>query len=499
MASIFSTLKVDQENPHVQLRVAAVNNLSDLGLIKNWATKIPSLPLQYQHSAIDYNILRCASYPKLTDINFHNEVWQEWTARPSGARFYIFGAYWDNRRKNKPAVHLLVMVDRLSLPDIICQFWYNTKTGKTPIAVESTRKPSYTYIWNKKWGNYFDGVLQPYLLTCLLTSRKDPPLSVSLVDKSCDNATNNVFVVVGKERKQETTNNSELKFAVCVKGLNFYFEDVSVRLIEWLELLRAFGVDKVFAYDLAVHPNVTKVLRYYENQNFVHVLPLTLPGDRLNVKSLMNFYFKHKKIFKRQAELIPYNDCFYRHRHEYDYIVLLDIDEIIVPLQDNTWSDLLHRLTANGAKTSDSFHASNVYFFDDSIHSHGWEKDIPIYMHMMQHIWRAKNHTKPGSYVKSFYSTKSVLTLHNHMPVSCLDYQNGNRPCKANQINVDIAQLQHYRKDCDASITKICKTLYHKNLVIDDNLRRYLEPVVNKTNFTLKILGFMDEIDTTHD
>ena len=32
------------------------------------------------------------------------------------------------------------------------------------------------------------------------------------------------------------------------------------RLVEWFELLAALGADKIFLYNLEVHPNVTKVL-----------------------------------------------------------------------------------------------------------------------------------------------------------------------------------------------------------------------------------------------
>ena len=50
---------------------------------------------------------------------------------------------------------------------------------------------------------------------------------------------------------------------MCVKGLDFPADDMSVRIAEWLEVLSALGADKVFLYDLGVHPNVTKVLRHY--------------------------------------------------------------------------------------------------------------------------------------------------------------------------------------------------------------------------------------------
>lgn len=58
-------------------------------------------------------------------------------------------------------------------------------------------------------------------------------------------------------------------FAVCVKGLDFLHEDLSVRLIEWIELLNLLGADKVFFYELQVHPNISKVLKHYEQEGKV--------------------------------------------------------------------------------------------------------------------------------------------------------------------------------------------------------------------------------------
>ena len=49
------------------------------------------------------------------------------------------------------------------------------------------------------------------------------------------------------------------KFAVCVKGLDFPEEDLSVRLVEWIELLTTLGANKIFFYQLEIHPNVSKV------------------------------------------------------------------------------------------------------------------------------------------------------------------------------------------------------------------------------------------------
>ena len=47
-----------------------------------------------------------------------------------------------------------------------------------------------------------------------------------------------------------------------MKGLNFPEEDISGRLVEWIELLLVLGADMIFFYKFSVHENVEKVLQY---------------------------------------------------------------------------------------------------------------------------------------------------------------------------------------------------------------------------------------------
>jgi Glycosyltransferase family 92 len=99
------------------------------------------------------------------------------------------------------------------------------------------------------------------------THWKLTPVAVSVVENMCDTATNNLKVIYNK-LEAETKN----PFAVCVKGLDFPDEDISVRMIEWLEVLASLGANKIFLYELEVHPNVTKVLKYYEKRGLVSIL-----------------------------------------------------------------------------------------------------------------------------------------------------------------------------------------------------------------------------------
>lgn len=344
-------------------------------LIEEIAERIPSLPLadwsRNSKLAQKKSNDSCSRYPQIYDLEFNNIYWQ--TLRTSNGTFQFFGAFYDNRRLSKigPAVRIVGMIDRIE-PTVktYCQLWYEGE--REPRIIETLE---YKYIWYAKWGNYKQGIYQPYVIACRTPPRVSrPPSSVSLVEKRCDTASNNLRVIYNKpERKKD--------FAVCVKGLDFLHEDLSVRLVEWIELINLLGADKIFFYELQVHPNVTKVLQHYQRLGMAHVTPLTLPGGQPNAPAFQHMYLTKKTNHKRQNELIPYNDCLYKHMYEYEYIALLDVDEVIMPVKDATWGELMRRVLPKALKirneTRASYNVRNVYFLDDLLHSHGYFKDIP--------------------------------------------------------------------------------------------------------------------------
>lgn len=459
-------------------------------LIREIEQRLPSLPLAYWSKNNKYSGGQSKSksndscsnlkYPSIYDIEFNNVYWQ--TMRTSNGTFQFFGAFYDRRKLSRigPAIRIVGMIDRIE-PTVKthCQLWYDGE--REPRVVETLE---YKYIWYPKWGNYKQGIYQPYVIACKVPQShwlKGPPASVSMVEKPCDTPSNNLRVIYNKpERKKD--------FAVCVKGLDFLHEDLSVRLVEWIELITLLGADKIFFYQLQVHPNVTKVLDHYQKLGKVHVTPLTLPGGQPNVPAFQHMYLTKKTNHKRQNELIPYNDCLYKHMYEYEYIALLDVDEVIMPVKDATWQDLMKRVLNKAFKirneTRASYNVRNVYFLDDLLHSHGFFKDIPKYMHMLQHVYRSKNFTKPNQYIKCFHNPERVVTLHNHFPLACLG-----AGCTSYPIETEDAQLQHYRADCVKSLKKSCVE-YRENSVLDTTIWRYRDQLIDRVTRTLETLGF---------
>ena len=90
--------------------------------------------------------------------------------------------------------------------------------------------------------------------------------------------------------------------------------------------------------------------------------------------------------------------------YRYDYIAVEDWDEVIMPVNHTNWNDMMIYLKnisgiylnvlENKANfiCSDSnvtsWNFKNFYFMDEMLEPFGYEKDIPEYLHMMQHVYR---------------------------------------------------------------------------------------------------------------
>ena len=179
--------------------------------------------------------------------------------------------------------------------------------------------------------------------------------------------------------------------------------------------------------------------------------------------------------------------------YKYRYIIVKDIDEVIMPKGEHIlWKDLMEDIYEKSIKDKKderaSYNVRNVYFFDtvDKLGSEHHIKDIPAYMHMFQHVYRAKNYTKPRAYIKCFHNPERVLSVHNHFPLSCLG-----GGCSSYSINVNDAHLQHYRADCVKDLKNTCSS-YKNNTVLDDTILRHRRPVIQRVTDTLYNLGFFD-------
>lgn len=423
----------------------------------------------------------CAPYAELLQLQFHNTYWQVHRSEP--LTFYLFGAYYDNRTAvmNSAGVALVrilattnvIEIDHKDYPPSFCQLWYEEHSVPFIVPVREYRE-----IWYKAWADspelYF-----PKFVECALPAEVQHlvPKTVSLVASECARATNNLRVIY-----EPPVNQAQHGFAVCSTGLFNPYRDNSVRLVEWLELLRLLGAEHVTLPTFGIHPNATRVLRHYEAEGFV-----SAPGISLirGEPALPHFTYEAIKAWYSNHcvnELIPLNDCFYRNMYKYDYVVIVDVDEVIMPMgAHRNWAEVAQTAETdvradNCADGATSLCFRNVYFPaypERKPHSDA----PPHYMYMLQHVARVAEHLEPGLATKCFHSARYVTGVHNHYVMHWV------AGCGMRTVNETIGQLQHYREP------DIPETL--ENPVIDDVIWRYKQPLVEKTQAVLRQLGLL--------
>jgi hypothetical protein len=456
-------LQINVDPTESSLKNSSLNSLT-VSLVKENNGNIPDYYFSDKNKKTSSFNNTCAKFPDLLDLRFKNDLWQ--VQKTSNGTLLLFNAYWDERNGTK--IRIVGMYDVHPTDAFFCQFWY--PNSDKPVFVLS--EPPF-WMFYPKWGADNGYFIHPYLISCKAEMINGQlPTSVSLVERECDNASNNLKILRSQGEKNKN-------FVVCVKGLSFPYEDKTTRLAEWIEYLNILGAEKINFYEFKVHPNTKKLLEYYEEKGLIEVTPLSLVGDYSNQPYLQD-QFLHKKIIQRRLqEVIPYNDCLYKHLQEFKYVVLLDTDEVIVPAE-GTWVELIATLNNILGKKS-SYVARNVYFLDSHLHEHSWFEGIPKYMHMLQHVYRAKNYTKPGHYIKGFHDTDLVTALHNHFPYSCLG------GCKHKEIDLELAHLQHYRADCVKGVN--CDAM-KVNRVMDTRVWNFKDELIQRVERVLAALEF---------
>lgn len=289
------------------------------------------------------------------------------------------------------------------------------------------------------------------------------------------------------------------QFTLCIKGLDFD-EDISHKLVAFVELHRILGAQLFHFYVFNVHANVLKVLRLYERSNVVRWFALDLPGDLPNEKAARRRYFNEDIWTKRRMELIPYNHCFYENLHRTEFVVPIDIDEAIVPTRRNTWHELLmDERTKLGKSFKDfaSYSVRNAYFFPelqnksrtitDRPPAGGDEEHPPprrVPASAAEHPYyyldtmRTASISPEGDSVKSFVSTRRALTVHNHYALATLN------PSTRRAHHLDSNDvLKHHHRACDSR--HLDCDLLMEDVKIDESALRYARELETRMRIAL--------------
>lgn len=149
----------------------------------------------------------------------------------------------------------------------------------------------------------------------------------------------------------------------------------------------------------------------------------------------------------------------------------------MVPLEHDTYSDLLNAIEANTTvERISSLSFSNVFKFPAKTENTSWAK----HMYMLRNSLRSRKTSDRRNYGKSMTNTATVATVFNHFALHRLT------PNVTGTIYVPerLAIKLHYKLTCPIESRKECTKL-REDTVADHSIDRFAEELERRVNRTL--------------
>ena len=232
--------------------------------------------------------------------------------------------------------------------------------------------------------------------------------------------------------------------AICGKAYTGQMD--AGRLVEWVELNRIVGVENIMVYDAQIQGSAQGVLDQYESIQVVRRIPFPFQTAIINhsVKHFRLTKAEYYSIFQQSA-LVSLNDCLYRFLGQYEYLLIIDYDEIMLPLKEETIFFMAQRQQRSYPNVSGLTFPTVWHFTDFGPVPQPQSTALPkVQLHMMEYIHRTPISTnQPKSIVRS----DSALSVNWHAVVSSHPMSGYGRNVLIRDMK-DGAYIHHYRGAC---------------------------------------------------
>ncbi|KAM9324225.1 glycosyltransferase family 92 protein F13G3.3-like [Gastrophryne carolinensis] len=238
---------------------------------------------------------------------------------------FVISPNYDGREEGKPMVRVLSIMHYREVKELYC--WFCCQTNR------------YIQISKAKLDKHSDRFGFSYVATDLLC--KEPPdcnakyLSVH-PSSSGDLSKMPLFQIRNRDTGPFTAN-----FTVCISTMFGNFSNV-LQFIQSMEMYRILGAQRVMIYLNSCSPLMEKVMQYYVRQGMLEIVPW--PIERYLRPANAWHYSLDPKDIGYYGQLPTLNDCIYRNMYRSQFVLLNDIDEIILPFHHQTWDSMMEDL-----------------------------------------------------------------------------------------------------------------------------------------------------------
>jgi hypothetical protein len=294
-----------------------------------------------------------------------------------------------------------------------------------------------------------------YVYSCQVKTEKRP-LFVSLVGNSTDVPLNTLIIF------SLTPQDQRHKFVHCSAPFHSQFSDLNL-LMSAVEFAMSLGAEHFVFYKHTMQPSVEPYLQYLVEKGLATIKDWTLIP--VSVSCNVNGRDQGSKPGDPQlqmfGQLAAFNDCLYYNLNRSLYIVNQDFDELIVPTEANSWSELMDALPPGHS----AYTMRMAYFPLEQNNTGPYAEDktaqkLPPLVKLM----RDDKFLPSGIRSKYIADTRSVMIMGIHEIHGSLGKL---RPMT---VNPSVAKVHHYRRCC----------LDKHKMVPDHNVLRFVRPVLSQ-------------------
>ncbi|KAI0240499.1 hypothetical protein LSAT2_008728 [Lamellibrachia satsuma] len=263
-------------------------------------------------------------------------------------------------------------------------------------------------------------------------------------------------------------------FGACVSVA--YWNHTAARIVEWMELNRIIGVTHVTIYNNSLSAEAARVFAHYAAAGFVEFRQST------------NFIDDPSETTIHMHMSPVINDCMYRNMHRFSKILVIDLDEMIIPRAHNNLPDMLVAIeTAQPER-----HPARTYVFRNTYFFFDWPPDLaqPGRLATLRHRTRTLPSAE-GVAAKSIVDPQACIAMHNHY--CWLFTPRFDTDAKEVNVAMSVGMNQHYKK-CHLDVYEkpgACKAAL-SNGIRDNTMLRFKDILVRQVDQQMKELNLGD-------
>jgi len=305
---------------------------------------------------------------------------------------YAYSAFYDGRT-DPPNLRIIAVAEVKPVnTSLYCHIKYqyseNSNSTLQPVAISPIQ-----YLPIGFGASRHNKEFMTFVLTCALPSRAIPDtVSVLLRPEDRPSFLLPVEVPVKPEK--------QLDLGACVSVSYWRFDPF--RLVEWIEMMQILGVAQVTVYNNTLEAEPSRIFQFYDKLGVV------------DFRQSHNFISDAGEITFHMHMAPVINDCMYRNMHRFKKILVVDLDELIIPTQHYTIQEMLATVEAYTQYHHMARHYlfRNLYMFLDNPQK--TDSTQPSYLSTLRHRYAAPISDR-GYAAKSIMDPLSCTHAHNHV------------------------------------------------------------------------------------